>query len=126
MRILEGMEERFAPLNDWMHDSLRPHTRRVAQGSERYDRDFDKLELLIALNHAHYVNKRTTRDFLPAGQFGYKSTARARILDEIKDSLSTHQDDSPYVTSQVFGRTSAECVLSLEILDSYLSKLYWW
>lgn len=126
MGILDGMEGKHAPLNDWMHDSLRHHTHRVTQGSERYDRDFDRLELLIALNHAHYVNKESTRAFLPAGQFGYKTTARARILDEIKDSLSTHQDDSPYVTSQVFGRTSVECVLSLEILDGFLSKLYWW
>lgn len=126
MRILEGMENRHAPLNDWMHDSLRPHTRRVTQGNNRYDWDFDRLELLIALNHAHNVNKKNTRPFLPAGRFGYRDTVRASILDEIRDSLSSQKDNSPYVTCQVFGNTSAECIDSLDILNGFLSNLHWW
>ena len=128
MTILEGMDGRRAPLNDWMHNALRPHTRRVSHGSDRYDRDFDRLELLIALNHAHYVNKENTRDFLPAGRFGYsyRVKERKRILDEINDSLSTQMDKSPYVKCQVFGKTSAECIDSLDILNGFLSKLQWW
>ena len=29
MRVLEGMERQYAPLNNWMHAALRPHAARV-------------------------------------------------------------------------------------------------
>ena len=126
MRILEDMDRHHAPLNDWIHDTLRTHTKRVEHDEDRYSRDFDKLELLIALSYAHYTTKESTRDWAPPGRFGYRTRDRVRILDEIKNSLSTEKDDSPYVTCQVFGSTSVECVMSLETLDRYLSNLHWW
>lgn len=126
MRILENMDRHHAPLNDWIHDTLRTHTRRVVRDDDRYSWDFDKFELLIALSYAHYTTKESTRDWVPPGRFGYRFRDRMSIMDEIKSSLSTEEDDSPYVTSQVFGRTSAECVQSVGTLERYLSNLHWW
>ena len=41
MRILDGMERRRFPLNDWMHDVLRPYAARVVPDSTRYTFMFD-------------------------------------------------------------------------------------
>ena len=52
MRILEGMERRYAPLNDWIHGVLREHTTSIIPNDLRYSLVFDKLEILIALSFA--------------------------------------------------------------------------
>ena len=49
MRILEGMERHYAPLNDWIHGVLREHTISIFPNDLRYSLVFDKLEILIAL-----------------------------------------------------------------------------
>ena len=36
MRVLEGMGDRYAPLNDWMHDVLRPHAAPIIADKFRY------------------------------------------------------------------------------------------
>ena len=53
MQILDGMERRHVPLNDWMHDALRPHAARVVPDDTRYTFVFDKLETLMALAYTH-------------------------------------------------------------------------
>ena len=50
MRILEGMDNRHAPLNDWVHKTLRPYVERVIPDNNRYTMVFDKLEILMALS----------------------------------------------------------------------------
>ena len=126
MRILENMDGHHAPLNDWIHDTLRTSARRVVHDDDRYSWDFDRLELMMALSYAHHTTKDSTRDWVPPGRFGYRFRDRMNIMDEIKSSLSTEEDDSPYVTSKVFGNTSAECVQSIGTLDRFLSNLHWW
>ena len=54
MRVLEGMDRRYAPMNDWIHDTLWPHAERIISGNDRYTFVFDKLEILMALSYAHH------------------------------------------------------------------------
>ena len=126
MRILEGMENRHAPLNDWIHDVLRTHTERIIPDNKRYIRVFDKLEILIALGCAYRDNHEPERYWAPPGAFGYRSENRDRIFKEIGQSLSALQNESPYVESGIFGETAEECKQGLANLEAFIPKLRWW
>ena len=67
MQILEGMDKHHAPLNDWIHNILRPYAERIIPDNDRYTLVFDKLEILMALSYAHYKGKMVLRhEFLRA------------------------------------------------------------
>ena len=125
MQVLEGMDKKYAPLNDWIHDTLRPHAERIIPGDDRYTLVFDKLEILIALNYAHKAKPSSEPYWAPPGAFGYRSTNRSRILQEIEESLSTLKADSPYVKSGIFGDTAEECQQGLEDLKQFIPELHW-
>ena len=122
MQILEGMEKRYAPLNDWIHDALRPFSERIVTDDNRYTRVFDKLEILIALGCVH---KNPSDGNWAPGAFGYRRD-RVRIFHEIEESLATMQDESPYVKCGIFGATTGECGQSLTKLKELVHGLGWW
>ena len=127
MRILESMEKRRVPMNDWLHEALRPHADRIIPDENRYTLVFDKLEILMALSCAHYRShdKSLNWYWAPPGAFGYRSDNRARILQEIKESLSTERDESLFVTCRIFGDTAEDCKQGIEALEQFISKLGW-
>ena len=125
MQVLEGMDRRYVPLNDWIHKTLRPFAERIIRDNNRYTLIFDKLEILIALSHAHYRDEWSEWYQAPVGAFGYRSESRVRILQEIKESLSTERDESPFVTCGIFGETAEECKQGLEALEQFIPKLGW-
>ena len=133
MRILEGMDKHYAPLNDWIHDALRPYAERIIPSNERYTFVFDKLEILMALSYAHHkgkwsldTNSFEKRYWAPPGAFGYRSKNSNSIIQEIGESLSTKQDESPFVTSGIFGNTADDCERGLTTLEQFIPRLKWW
>ena len=105
MKILEGMDKRRLPLNDWIHDALRPHAARIIPDNDRYTLVFDKLEILMALSYAHQEADRSSeRYWAPFGAFGYRSANCDSILREMEESLSAEGNASPFVKSGVFRR----------------------
>ena len=133
MRILEGMDKHYAPLNDWIHDALRPYAERIIPGNERYTLAFDKLEILMALSYAHHkgkwsldMNSFEERYWATPGAFGYRSKNSNSILQEIGESLSTKQDESPFVTCGIFGATAEDCGRGLTTLEKFIPRLKWW
>ena len=89
MGLLEGMERRYVPLSDWIHDTLRPHLERIIPSDDSYSLIFDKLEILMALGyerHRHY-----DWNWAPVGAFIYRHSNREHIMGEIKESLSKMQ-----------------------------------
>ena len=102
MQHLEGMDRRHAPLNDWIHDTVRSHAESIIPDNNRYTLVFDKLEILMALSYAYHDERPLDRYWAPPGAFGYRSDNRVRIFQEIEGSLSTMQAESPYVTSVAF------------------------
>ena len=125
MQILEGMDRKYVPLNNWIHETLQPCAERIIRDNNRYTLIFDKLEILIALSHAHYRDEWSEWYWAPPGAFGYRSESRVRILQEIKESLSTERDESPFVTCEIFGETADECKQGLEALEQFIPKLGW-
>ncbi len=121
MQELEGMEKRYPSLNDWIHDVLRTHTERIIPDDKRYTRVFDKLEILIALGCAH-KEPLEEEYWAPPGAFAYRRE-RIRVFHEIEESLATMQDESPYVTSGIFGATAEECKQGVTDLEEFLYKI---
>ena len=126
MRILKGMENRRVPLNDWIHETLQPYTERFIHGDNRYTLVFDKLEILMALGCAYRGDREPEWYWAPPGAFGYRTDNKDRIFKEIGESLSTMQNESPYVKSGIFGETAEECKQGLADLEAFIPKLGWW
>ena len=122
MRILEGMERRKTPLNDWMHSALRPHAGRIIPEDSRYTFVFDKLEILMALNYIH-VHSRDSFAWPPLGRFYYRQETRNRIVQEIEGSLSSRRDDSHFVKCGIFGDTEQACTQRLVDLRDVIAKM---
>ncbi len=126
MQALEGMGDRYAPLNDWIHEVMRTHAKHIIPDDNRYRLVFDKLEILIALGCAYRDDREPEWYWAPPGAFGYRTENMHRIFKEIRQSLSTMQNESPYVKSEIFGETSDECKQGLADLEAFISKLGWW
>ena len=124
IRMLEGMHESYVPLNDWMHETLRPYAERIIRDKNRYTLVFDKLEILMALSYAHHRGG-WPESHRVLGVFGYRPETRDRILQEIGESLSAKQDESPFVTCGIFGETAEDCEQGLEALEQFISKFTW-
>jgi hypothetical protein len=122
-RILEGMEGRYAPLNDWLHEALRGATKRIIPDDDRYTYIFDKLEMLMALGYAFQSRERSGRNWAPPGAFGYRYQNRDRVLQEVEDSLSRLSDKSPFVSSGIFGSSLETCTKSLADFKGLASRL---
>lgn len=127
LKYLEGMENRRVPLNDWLHTELRQYTRRLISSDDKYTLIFDKLEILIALNYAFqmYETYEDENPWVPVGAFGYRYGSRNRFLQEIQKSLSEFKDESPFVRSDIFGRTVDGCSNNLQILNKFIGLLRW-
>jgi hypothetical protein len=122
-RLLEGMDRRHAPLNDWLHEKLRPLMKRIVPADAKYTLLFDKLEILIALCNGFHSNSSPDWYWVPPGAFGYRSDNCGKVLREIEDSLSSRGDNSPYVMSRLFGTTTAECKKTMEDFNGFLVKV---
>ena len=128
-RILEGMEKRYAPLNDWLHQSLRQHMKNIIPDDNKYTRIFDTLEILMALAFTYTYRNTDTASrpaFPPPGAFGYRYGFQENpILAEITESISEQGDDSPFVTCGIFGQTADDCIGGIETLKAFILRLNW-
>ena len=113
MQLLEGMERRHVPLNDWIHETLLQHTGTTTHSSEQYDLAFDELEILMALGYAYHEGRPEASYWAPMGSFIYRTGNRTRILNEMEGSISALEYESVYVRSGIFGKTPEECMASL-------------
>ena len=128
-KILEGMEERCAPLNDWLYQALRQHMKNIIPDDNKYTRIFDTLEILMALafTYTYRNTDMASRSvWTPPGAFGYRYGFQENpILAEITESISEQGDDSPFVTCGIFGQTAGDCIGGIETLKAFISRLNW-
>ena len=125
MGLLEGMEGRYVPLSDWIHHTLRPHVERIIPSDDSYSLVFDKLEILMALGYERH--RRHDWDRPPVGAFIYRHSNREHIIREIKESLSKMQNESAFVTSDLFGDTEDDRQKNIAALEdavrSYIGQV---
>lgn len=123
---LEGMENRRAPLNDWIHVLLRSKAQGILPTEARYTYAFDRLELLMALSYAFHAKRDNNWYWAPPGAYGYRHDNRQRILNEIQNSLDSLGDKSPYVKANIFGHSATDCKAALEAFANWVKELGWW
>ena len=125
VKTLQGTDENYQSLNAWIHDTLQPYAGRIIPDTNRYTLAFDKLEIFIALSLIYQVPGH--KNYPPRGSFIYRTENRNRIFQEIKESLSTRKDESPFVTSGLFGETTEDCEQAFAHLEEWTEKgpLYW-
>ena len=119
MQLLEGMDRNHTPLNDWIYMTLRPHCKRIIPDDDRYTLVFDKLEILMALRFHH------KKGWVPLGAFGWRAPNRNRILQEIEESISTKQEESPFVAHGFFGDSAQNCNNVLTSFRKIVSETLW-
>ncbi|MGQ0511715.1 MAG: SIR2 family protein [Betaproteobacteria bacterium] len=127
-RILAGMDQRRAPLNDWLHAVLRQPARRLIPNDDRYTYVFDKLEMLMALGYAHHAKRTKDWYWVPPGAYGYRSQNSDRFLQEMDESISREKERSPYVQSGIFGSSPQTCAEALALFRDFVAKVgrLWW
>ena len=126
-RILEGMERRRTPLNDWIHDLLRDPLKRLIPNDQQYTSSFDKLEILMALSAARHDEDRYPGGpgYFVAGAFGYRTDNTKPILEDFGKSICVERDQAPVVASCVIGNTAEECTQRIRALEEWIPKLGW-
>ena len=115
----------YVRLSDWIHHTLRPHVERIIPSDDSYSLVFDKLEILMALGYERH--RRDDWDRPPVGAFIHRSSNRKHIMGEIKESLSKMQNESAFVTSDLFGDTEDDCQKNIAALEdavrSYIGQV---
>ena len=125
--ILEGMDQKHAPLNEWMHRVLRESAMSVVPEDDQYTLLFDKLEILISLSAARHHGARHPGEFpyFVPGAYGYRAENGKAILREIRNSLSSEGANSPFVTVGIIGDTVEDCIQRLDSLEEWIRTLGW-
>jgi len=124
-RLLEGMDRRHAPLNDWLHTLLQPRFRSFMPSESRFTYTFDKLEVLMALSYAYYAKRDKDWYWCPPGCYGYREDNLERILKELRSSIESLGEKSPYVRSGIFGKSAEECSSGIDAFTTWVQKLRW-
>ena len=128
MQALEGMDRRYCPLNDWLHDTLRQHTIDIIPSLSRHTMVFDRLEILLALNFAYRSEMMSGLNlyWIPSGSFAYRHPNQRRIIQDIEESLSTLGDNSPYVAYDLIGDFAATGQQNIAGFKEFVSRLRWY
>ena len=121
-QLLNGMERRYAPLSDWVHDALRHSLKSLIPMDDKYTFIFDELEILVALGFGA-LESSGVNYWAPLGSFIYRSQNRERIMADFTDSISNLGVESPLVQSGIFGASPDVCLESLEKLKSFVAAV---
>ena len=127
MKLLRGMERRRAPISDWMHNALREPSSQIVPGDEQYTFAFDKFEVLMALNfHYRYEAANGMGAYFPnPGGYVYRTQNRNQIIGEMKASLTTLGDSSPFVVNRLYGENSNQCMGRLDAFEDSVRNQPW-
>ena len=121
---LEGMNKHLMPLNDWIHNLLLPQFQSLIASDTKFTYIFDTFEILISLNYAYHSQRSQNNYWTPLGSYSYRHNNNStRILKAISTSINAQGDNSPYVTSHIFGHTAEECTAQLDLFSKWLQEL---
>lgn len=124
-QILEGMDRRHAPLNDWLHSTLHDYLGEMFTSSDSFTLAFDAVEILLALAFGKNEVVTFTSGWRPPGCYGYRRDNFNLTITDITNSFTALGEESPYVKSGLFGNTTAECLEQINALAEFKGKLRW-
>lgn len=112
-QLLDGMERRHVPVNDWLHNTLEAEFNGHFPSTEDFTYCFDQVEILIALGFIGHTEKSHFQGWHPAGAFGYRVKNRDKALTQLTDALNGTGEEK-ILDSRLFGTTKADCLENLD------------
>ena len=124
MQNLAGMERRHVPVNDWLFQSLRPHTTTLIPSEKRFERLFDRMEVLFALGCGIRGNEHgEDSPWFPVGCFIYRNRTLLDTVKEIEESLEREGDRSPFVRYKLAGHLAKDAQDNLESFSDFVGRI---
>jgi len=125
LRVLPGMDNRRAPLNDRLAFVMRPLLGTASASEEQFGVHFDTLEVLIAL---HYASVQAAKDRYWAllGRYGYRREILDQILRDLRAAVGTDTQPGPIATSGLIGSTAEACEKNLNSFVEFVRSLNWY
>ena len=124
MPKLAGMDRRHVPVNDWLFQSLRSHAIALIPSEKRYERLFDRMEILLALGCGLRMNESEvqTLHWFPMGCFIYRNSTFLDTNREIAESLDRARDDSPFVRYKLVGQSVDDALTNLKSFNDFVDR----
>lgn len=104
-RMLPGMEKRYTPMSDYLHQVLRDTLKSFVREAPEYDRFFDLFEYLWGLQHAHLSGRWYKEDKLsgPTGRFTWRWNGGNRDdYEEVTEWITGAGEDWPLLRAGLF------------------------
>lgn len=124
-QLLEGMDRRHAPVNNWMEERLYELIGDEFASRSEFEEHFDWTEIVLAIACHKSPGASEFGDWFPAGAFGYRRAGLTSGTTRIMTSLDELGDRSPYVLSGLLGATAQECREAIVALIAFLPNLHW-
>jgi hypothetical protein len=125
MKLLPERDRQFTPLQNHLEAVLLPFFRSHFTSEEAFHLAFDKLEVLAALSYAIPAIAKGERYWTIPGAYGWRHENRQRIFGEIRSSLQSLGDHSPFVLSSIVGKTALLGLDNLTQLEKFVPEFRW-
>ena len=123
-RELQDLGRSRTPLNRWVEDCLKQQARSTFPDEGRFIANFDKLEILLALGSLG-ADTGGIGEWSPLGCFYWRGRTRNRFLSEIRQSLDEEQAGSPFIRTQILGKTPEEGRARIDDLETKIETAGW-
>jgi len=120
LKCHEDFNNKRFPLHHKVFDALKSNCDVINLNEEQLRQIFHKFEVLIALNSLSDDQPRMIPELFCLEM----DFSRTTLFSEIKISITTHGDESPYVTSGIFGSSVKDCMQRVDVLEEKAEELY--
>lgn len=126
-KVLPGHERQYTPASEYLHKLLQPMLDDTLFLGGDYERAFDRFEILLALQHAHEVQKVQGRLWGPFGRFGWKHIrGGASPLTEVITEAQQFGNAWPPIESGLFDGSADRFSEAATWIRDVAGKLGWW
>lgn len=126
MKVLPGRDREYTPLQNHLEALFLPLFRPHFSSEEAFHVAFDRFEVLAALSYAIPAIEKGERYWTLPGAYGWRHDNRQRIFGEIRTSLQSLGDGSPFVISGIVGKTALQGLDNLTQLETFVPLLRWY
>jgi len=116
---LDGSFNQFS-MNQRVFDLLRESVHQSSPSDEQFSLVFDRFEMLLAL--AFPRRHEGSHYWSPLGMFLHRRENRIRILEEIKNSLSSLGRNSPLVSSGILDEDPAKSLRDIQEFEGFAAR----
>ena len=121
-KSLPGLGQARFPISEWIYGVIRERSKDLIPNEAQFTSAFTRLEVLLALGFMYHGADKYG-NWAPMGRYFYLAEDRNRVLEEMRESIATMGDESPFVTARIFGETAGDCNNGITSLVSFLGQM---